>query len=197
VKESDAKEIAMKLRVIPKIVMMAAILTILFPVSLLAAQNPDSAAVSRLMDQVRSHAALADNDAATLESYTRSKLSAQTHATQINQMREHVNNLINDANELKSMRDEASPWQQEAIDRIDQILPVMAAHLTAVIEHFNDNRVQIHMQPYRDYVVANQQMIGKAHQMISDLVEYGEARAKADTLERELELTAPSTTEGA
>lgn len=180
----------MKLKAIAKVVVSMAVLALLLPVGRLAAQNPDSAAVSRLMDQVRSHAALADNDAGILESYTRSKLAAQTHATQINLIREHVNNLIKDANDLKAMRDEASPWQQEAIDRIDQILPVMAAHITAVIEHFNDNRVKIQLQPYRDYVSANQKMISKAYQTISDLVEYGEARAKADAMEQQLDLTA-------
>lgn len=169
-----------------------AILALLLPAGTLAAQNPDSAAVSKLLQEVKSHAAEADEDAHELASYTLSDLGWQTHAKQLNLMKEDVNALIRDSNRLGSMRDEGSPWQQDAIDRISGLLPEMAAHLTNTINHLNDNKNRTKLQPYRDLALTNQTIIHKAHEIISDYVDYGEAKAKADTLEKQLQLPAAS-----
>lgn len=165
-----------------------ACLAFLMPVGILMAQNPDSTAVSEQMEQVKSHAARAEDEAGTLESYTRSDLHWRTHATQLTIIKEHVNNLIEDANQLKAMRDQGSPWQQEAIDRISALLPEMASQLTATINHFNDNTDRLKQQPYRDYALATRDMIAGAHRVIADLVDYGKSKAKAEALEKKLEL---------
>src|SRR5579863_8311263 len=89
-----------------------AVLLLVLPAGLAAAQNPDSAAISKLLQSVRVHAANADDDAATLSTFARSGLDRRHHAWQLNQIREHVNGLIRESNELSSMRDEGSPWQQ-------------------------------------------------------------------------------------
>lgn len=182
----------------PKSMMAAitriAIVALLLPVGMLAAQT-DSDAISKLLVQVRTHAAEASDDATTLESYTRGNLHYQSHATQINRMKEHVNELIRDSNELTSLRPEGSPWQQEAIDRIQEILPQMASHLTGMINHLNDNKSKTHMPAYREYVRTNQRLIDKAHQTIDNFVDYDEARAKADSLEKQLQLPTEASVE--
>jgi hypothetical protein len=178
-----------------KLISGVAMLALILPACRLAAQNPDSAAISKLLEQVKSHAALADNDASTLESYTRSTLHPRTHAVQLNQIRMHINNLIEDGNEMSSLRPSGSPWQQEAIDRISPLLSEMATHLTATINHFNENKSSTQMQPYRNLVVANQTLIHKAHEIIADFVDYAEAKDKASGLERQLELPATASAE--
>ncbi len=167
-----------------------AVLALLLPAGMLAAQNPDSQAITKLLEKVKTHAAVAEDDAHTLESFTRSNLHWSTHSLQLNQMKEHVNNLIQDANQMSSLRDEGSPWQQEAIDRIQLLLPEMAAHLKTTIDHFNTNIDRTQMKPYRDLVLTNQDLIHKAREIISDYVDYSEAKAKADTLEKRLQLPA-------
>lgn len=169
-----------------------AVLVLLLPGGMLAAQNPDSPAVSKLLEEVKSHAALADDDAHTLASFVMSDLHRTTHSEQLMSIKEHVNDLIQDANQLSTMRGEASPWQQEAIDRISGILPEMASNLTATINHLNDNPNQTKMQPYRDLAKANETIIHKAHEIISDFVDYGQTKAKADELEKQLQLPASS-----
>ena len=171
-----------------------AILTIMVPASMLAAQNPDSASITKLLSEVKSHAALADEDAHTLESYSLSSLHSQTHGNQLNQIRQHVKDLIRDGNELSSMRDDGSPWQQEAIDRINPLLSEMAAHLTATINHLNDNLRQTQMKPFRDLVLTNQTILHNAHKIISDYADYAEAKAKADALEKDFRISAASDT---
>ena len=54
----------------------------LLSAGLLAAQNHDSAAISKLLTQARSHAALANEDAIALESFTRSNVQWSTHAAE-------------------------------------------------------------------------------------------------------------------
>jgi hypothetical protein len=169
-----------------------AILVLLLPAGMLAAQNPDSASISKLLQEVKSHAALADDDAHTLASYTLSKLDWSTHANQLTVIKEHVNNLVRDSNRLASMHGEGSPWQQEAIVQITGLLPEMVAHLNATINHLNENKNRVHMKPYCDLALNNQTIIHNAHEIISDYVDYGEAKAKADVLEKQLQLPAAS-----
>ena len=169
-----------------------AVLALLLPAGMLAAQNSDSPAITKLLERVKSHAALAEDDAHSLEAFTRSGLHHSAHSVQLNQMKEHVNNLILDGNQMSSMRDEGSPWQQDAIDHIQSLLPEMSAHLTTLINHFNDNRNQLNMKPYRDLVLTNQTLIGNAREIIADYVTYSEAKARADDLEKKLQMSPTS-----
>jgi hypothetical protein len=152
------------------------------------AQSADSKAITDLLKEAKSHAVVAEDDAATLESYTRSTMSWQTHGNRLTKMKIHANDLLSDFNQLKSMRAEGSPWQQEAIDRVDPLLKDMADHLGAMIDHFNDNKNKVNMPPYLEYAKANLELMSRTNRLISDFVDYGDARAKADNLEKTLEL---------
>lgn len=156
--------------------------------SLLFAQRPDSAAISKLLDQVKLDAVQATNDAERMESYTRSRASWQSHADRLNSMKEHINSMGKDLAELSTLRAEGSPWQQEAIDRIEPILRSMADHLTAMIEHLSANQSKVHLPPYVAYVTANVELSNQMLTTVKDFLAYGEARAKVDALEGKLEL---------
>jgi hypothetical protein len=153
------------------------------------AQKPDSTAISDLLREAESHAVLAQQDAETLESYAHSTVSSETHANRLTLIRDHANDLIKDFNQLSSMRGEGSPWQQEAIDRVNPLLHEMADNLSATIDHFKDNKARTQMPPFREYVKANRDLMGRTSQLISDFVQYGETRAKKLALEKTLELS--------
>jgi hypothetical protein len=159
------------------------------------AQTADSNAITDLLKEAKTHAVLAEEDAVTLETYTRSTLSWQAHGNRLDDMTVHANDLIRDYKKLSSMREEGSPWQKEAIDRIDPLLHEMADHLQATINHFNDNKNRLQMGPYRDYAKANRDLMSKTNQLISDFVDYGEAKTKANLLEKTLELPATAENE--
>ncbi len=162
----------------------------LFAIPMLGvSQTKDSAAISDALHEARSHAVVVQDDAATLESYTRSQMSWQSHARHLQRMKEHANELMSDFNKLQSLRSEGSSWQQDAIDRIDPLLREMATHLNNTIDHLINNQSQVQMQPYRDYVDANLDVMTRARDAISDFVSYGEARSTADDLEQKLELS--------
>ena len=152
------------------------------------AQTADSEQISNLLKQAKSHAVLAEHDAATLESYTRSKVSWELHGRQLSRIKEHVNELGQLNKQLSDLRAEGSAWQQVAIDQIDRRLREMANLLTATINQLNHNPSQVHMQAYRDYVKANCELTSRIAKMIDDFVDYDEAKSKAESLEQRLEL---------
>lgn len=172
--------------------MRIAILALLLPAGLLTAQNADSPAITKLLQQVKTHAALADRDAATLTSFMNSKMHWSTHSAQLEQIKGHVNNLIRDNNEMIALRGEGSPWQQEAIDRIGLLLPEVARELTSAIDHVSKNQNRLQFEPYRNYVRNNETLIHTASEIISDFVDYGEAKAKSEALEKQLQAPAGS-----
>lgn len=163
---------------------------------ILKGQSPnDSAQVNELLSQAKATAYQVSTDADKLASYTHSGLSWQTHARQLEQMRTHVNELGEDVSQLTALRSQGSPWQQEAIDRINPLLKSMADHLTNTIQHLNDNQARIHLPAYQDYARGNRVFADKTFAVIRDFVDYSEALAEADSLEQKLELRTASANE--
>lgn len=152
------------------------------------AQSKDSEQISNLLAQAKSHAVLADHDAGTLESYTRSKLNWRSHADKLDGMKQHINELLKVDKQLNDLRAQGSPWQQTAIDQIDLHLRELADLLTTTINHLNDNQSRIHMREYREYVEGNHDLTTKIAEMIDDFVDYDKAKSKATSLEQKLEL---------
>ncbi len=158
------------------------------PFALRAQIDNDSPQISTVLSQAETNARLVADDADQLQSYTHNRLSWQSHAQQLEKMKAHVNDLIADVNQLKSLRAEGSPWQQEAIDQVDPLLQAMADHLSATIQHLNEHQSQVHMKPYQDYVHGNQVLAERTLGVIHDFVDYDKASAEADLLEQKLNL---------
>ena len=164
-------------------------------VPFVAAQTADSKQISSLLSEAQHHADLAEDDASTLQGFTRSKLSWQTHGKQLELMKAHVNDLGKVTKQLNDLRSEGSPWQQEAIDQINPLLQDMADHLTATMNHLNENQNRVHMPAYQDYVHGNHELANKTVQAIKDFVDYDKAKSQSQALEQKLEL--PAVNEGA
>ena len=159
--------------------------------SLLIAQVKDSTQINDLLQQAKSRAVQANEDAELIESFTRSGTTWRSHATQLQSMKEHINAIGKMLTEMDSARAEGSPWQQEAIDDVEPLLRSMADHMNAMINHLNDKPNQVHMPAYVNYTKANAKLSGKLRAMIEDYVDYAEAKATVDDLEQKLDLPAP------
>lgn len=156
--------------------------------SRVAAQTTTPSHVDQLLTEAEHFANRAADDSEELETYTRTKAGWETHAQQLERIREHVNHLGEIVQQLNEVRSEALPWQQTAIDRINPLMHEMAMQLTTTIEHLTQNQSRVHMKPYQDYARATYTVNSRAAKVISDIVEYGQAKAKADSLEQQLEL---------
>ncbi|HVJ08132.1 MAG TPA: hypothetical protein VM554_07095 [Acidisarcina sp.] len=159
----------------------------------MSAESPDSTAISNLLAQAKSQAVVAENDAAILESYTHPGSAWETHAAQLRTIAEHVNALAETVKQLNGLREEGSPWQQEAIFQINPLLRHQVDQINATIKHLNDNKDRIHMPAYRNYTAAGHELATRTATAVSDFVEYGKARSKAGSLEQELELPSSGT----
>lgn len=148
----------------------------------------NSERISQLLSEAKNHALEAENDAATLEAYTRSRLSWRTHGTQLEAMKDHVNELGKIAGEMNDLKAQGSPWQQDGIQQVTPLLQEMAGNLTNAIEHLNANQSQVHMQTFRDYARTNYELAKRTADLIRDFVEYDEAKSMAESLEEKLEL---------
>jgi hypothetical protein len=175
--------------------MAAAAVLIPLP-SVVSAQTADSPEITKMLSEVKSHAALAKDDAMTLESYTWTSMSSkQSHSLRLIAIKDHANDLINDFNKLHSMRAEGSAWQREAVDRISPLLQDMSNHLTATMNYLKSNPSVVQAPAFSDYVRSNRIFIGDAYRVISDFIDYGEAKAEVDSLEKALGMLAQSKVE--
>jgi hypothetical protein len=172
--------------------------TIFFPIvvglvmfcgsSRISAQTLESEQISQLLVEARSHALEAEDDAAKLDAYARSRLSWKAHGNQLEAMKVHVNELGKIAGELNVLAPQGSRWQQQAIQQVMPLLKEMAGNLNNAIEHLNENQSQVHMQPFRDYARTNYGLAKRTADLIRDLVDYDEAKSRAESLEQKREL---------
>jgi hypothetical protein len=164
-----------------------ATLFLLFPSSLLA-QKDENPQVTRLLEQARDEAAQLSRDADDMESLTRSEVSWESHAAMLERIKEHVNDLGQLAEKMEAARDSASPWQQQAIDRMIPLMKDLASNTTAAINHINQNKLRPTAGNYPEYLKENAETAQELSNMISDFVAYGRARAKLEKLEQRLEI---------
>lgn len=171
---------------IPAIVFALTLLTV--GSSRVAAQTTGPSHVNELLRDAEHFSNQAATDSEELETYTRTKAGWETHAQQLERIRENVNHLGIVVQQLNDARSEGLPWQQEAIDRINPLMHEMAMQLTVTIEHLTAHQSQVHMKPYQDLTRATYEVNTRGARVISDLVEYGEAKSKADSLEQKMEI---------
>jgi len=145
----------------------------------------DSAQASKLLQQAKISAAQLKTDSEEMESFTSNQLTWQSHATQINRVKEHVNRTGKILAELHDAREGAEPWQQEAIDKITPMLQELASNTTSIIDHLNDRRHTWHPE-YTGYLKANAQLASDLSRLITDSIDYGRAKSRTENLGKNL-----------
>jgi uncharacterized protein Yka (UPF0111/DUF47 family) len=160
----------------------------LFPAMVVAQNNEENPQVSRLLADARDKAAELAKDADDMESLTRSNVSWESHADMLNLIKEHVNDMGRIAAKLEASRDQASPWQKQAIDRMLPLLRDIANNTTAAVNHLNQNRLRPVSGSYPEYLKENAETAHQLSDMISSFEKYGRTRAQLDKLEGKLEI---------
>jgi hypothetical protein len=153
-----------------------------------AANLPDSEIVAKLLSEAKTMAFQLKEDAATMETFTRSDLNWESHAIAITQVKEHVNALERQNQKLKDARNMASPSQKIAINRITPFLDELEGYTEAVIEHLNKNPRLVNTAEYKDYLEANADYSADLAAMVGNFVDYGRTKERLDRLTDKLEL---------
>ncbi len=154
----------------------------------LCAVQADSPDISRLLADARQRAVQLQHDSEQMATFTRSKVSWHSYATQLTAVKEHINQTGKIVADLQAVRDQGAPWQQTAIDRVYPMLKELAANTETTINTLNDHQGRVHMQPFQDYVQANAEMATDLAKVIGDFVDYGNAKGKAERLAAKLEI---------
>jgi NTP pyrophosphatase (non-canonical NTP hydrolase) len=162
----------------------------IFPPSARSVQHkPPSAEVSKQLDSAKQQAFELARDADEMTGLLNSDVSWQSHADVLNRIRDHVNNMGMIVEKLESERDEASPWQQQAIDRMVPLLKEIASNTTAAIEHLNQNHLRPVSQDYKDYIQQNADTAHELADMISSFERYDRTRTRLEKLQDKIEVT--------
>jgi hypothetical protein len=99
------------------------------------------AEASTLLEEVQSASARLSQDAAILQSYTRTGVSRESHKSQLNALKDHINSIGERLARLQAIRHVAAPWHQQAIDSVAPVAANLASKTTAAIQHVNRNNV--------------------------------------------------------
>ena len=155
-----------------------------------AADRPalDSDEITKLLAEAKTEAFDLKNDAEKLESFTRSKISWEHHATVIEQMKEHVNEVGRLVAKMNDARIAGSPWQQQAIEQVTPVLKELATNTTAAIEHLNENKGRLHTPEYKELLTVNYDLATELSALVTDFVDYGKTKAKYERLTNKLEV---------
>jgi hypothetical protein len=154
-----------------------------------AAPAEDSREVSKLLEDIQSQASDLQRDSDTLESFTRSNVSWESHAEELDRIKERINTIGETIKNLNSLRGSASPWQREAIDRILPLADRLAANTKAAINHLNKSPLRLQDPEYQQYLKSNAEVATNLAGLVREFVEYGKTNSTLEVLERRLEVS--------
>jgi signal transduction histidine kinase len=150
----------------------------------------ESDQVSGLLNNAETQSFKLKEDADTLERYSRSESSWESHADAINRIREDTNKMGELLSSLEQNRVGAAGWQQVAIDRVLPVAKELAANTTAAINHLNQYPQRLKTPNYQEYLEAIADSAANLASTIRDFVDYGKTKQRLDRLGAKLELPA-------
>jgi hypothetical protein len=155
-----------------------------------ALKAADEAGVSKLLADAKTQSYAVSVDASTLDSFLRSNISWQSHAAELNRMKDDINATAKTVTALVNAKAQAAPWQATAIDRIIPFMKEIAADTTAAIEYLNKNQSRLTMKEYKDYTQENAATSQELSTLIAHFVDYGNHKSRYESLKNSLELPA-------
>jgi hypothetical protein len=152
----------------------------------IASSIGDSKEISTLLSEAKSESSELREDAERMETFTRSKLSWESFATKINEIKHHVNKTGELLAKLNQVRETGSSWQQQAVDHITPALKELAENTESTIEYLNENRKLVHSKELEDYCVVNYELAKELTALVGDFIDYGETEARFAELQKKV-----------
>jgi hypothetical protein len=127
-------------------------------------------------------------EADVLSSFTpQRQLSWQSHASRLNTLRDHVNELGESLAQLEAMKPVANETQTQAIDHARPHLVSVAKNLTEAIELVNEDRRNVYWGDYGEAVSDVYSQADALHGKLDAILDYEKAKTRLETLELQLE----------
>jgi len=151
-----------------------------------SARVPDSREFSDHLAQARAEAIALQQSAEEMNSFVHSHMSWETETSKIEEIKGHVNKLAEFVAEMNNA-EAPSPWQQQATSDVTPMVNDLSANVSMAIYHLSENQDRFVYTAFPEYVAANAASATDIAQMLSDYVDYGQAKQKAEDLSRELQ----------
>ncbi|HWO31819.1 MAG TPA: hypothetical protein VNO32_23740 [Candidatus Acidoferrum sp.] len=153
-----------------------------------AQEASDNPSVTGQLTDAKATVVKIKKDAIQMQSYAQTAgLSWQTHSTALEKIKADVNALQQNMRGLQSHRTVASPWQQNAIDRITGFANELATNMNATIDRLNKSKSRPTAPPYPEYLKANTRIVSDLADEIDATIDYGQNKAKLDSLGQQLD----------
>jgi hypothetical protein len=160
----------------------------LVPASSFGQATADNPSVTAQLDAAKPLVAKIKKDATEMQSFSLvSGPSWNTHTATLTSMKDDVNKLQENTRGLQSHRTVASPWQQDAIDRITALANDLAMNMNSAIDHLNKNKTRPSSPPYPEYLKTNTRLVTALGDEINATIDAGEAKAKEEALTKQLD----------
>ncbi len=151
-----------------------------------AAFAQDNPSVTGQLNDAKPIVATIKKEATELVSYTQtSGLSWKTHLAVLERIKADVNKLQENMRGLQSHRTIASPWQQDAIDRVTALANDLATNMNNAMEQLNKSKSRPLAPPYPEYLKLNAQIANDLADEINATIDKGQAKAKEDALQKQ------------
>jgi hypothetical protein len=164
---------------------------VVVPSTSYAQATSDNPSVTAQLTDAKTIVAKIKKDAIQMQSYTQTTgLSWQTHSAALEKIKADVNELQQNMRGLQSHRTVASPWQQDAIDRITGFANDLATNMNATIDRLNKSKSRPTAPPYPEYLKANTRIVSDLGDEIDATIDYAQNKAKLDSLGQQLDSSA-------
>ncbi len=147
----------------------------------------DSEEFSGFLAQAKTEALLLQQSAEEMNSFVHLTTSRETQAAKIEEIKTHLNKLAQFVTKMNSV-EAASPWQRQASRDFTPMVGELAANVTMTIYYLGEFPDRLVFTSFPEYVAANAELAANIAEIMSEYVEYGQARQKAEVLSYELEL---------
>jgi hypothetical protein len=154
----------------------------------MGANAVESDQVSALLSSAETQAYQLKHDADTLERYSRSNASWESHSDELNRIKDDVNKMGALLRQLEQDRGAAATWQQVAIDRVLPVAKELAVNTTGAIDHVNKFPRRLNTPNYQEYLEGIADSAANLASTIQDFVDYGKTKQRLDRLAAKLEL---------
>ena len=151
----------------------------LAPVTSFGRPADDNPSVTAQLEAAKPLVAKIKKDATEMQSFSLvSGPSWSTHAATLTRIKDDVNKLQENTRGLQSHRTVASPWQQDAIDRITALTNDLATNMNGAIDHLNKNKTRPSSPPYPEYLKTNTRLVTALGDEINATIDAGEQRQR-------------------
>lgn len=145
---------------------------------------------SRLLEEIHGLSARLIENSDFLGQQSRlNQLEWTSHALQLNQIRDHVNAMGENLQQLQEIHSMIAPWQQKAVERIVPDAVALAAHTEGAIEYLNEEQGKMWAPPYTDRLNSMTDHADEIKSSVSLFLDYGQTSGHLEGLERQIEFT--------